>query len=95
MHVGGYGDGLRSENLGSYKVKNPYTTYNTYGLEWTPEYYIFYINGVEATRSAFKDGVSQAPEYVILSEELPNLITSQPGFSTEFVVDYVKIYQKP
>ena len=95
IHVGGYGDGLKSQRLGNFKVSEPYTQYNVYGLEWNENEYIFYINGVEATRSAFKDGVSQAPEYVILSEELPNLITSQPGFTTEFVVDYVKIYQKP
>jgi len=95
VHVGGYGDGLRSENLGSYKVKNPYTAYNTYGLEWTQDYYIFYINGVEAVRSNFKDGVSQGLEYAILSQELPKEITEQPGFIADFIVDYVKIYQKP
>jgi len=95
VHVGGYGDGLRSENLGSYKVKDPYTTYNTYGLEWTPEYYIFYINGVECVRSNFKDGVSQGLEYAILSLELPKEFSEEPGFSTDFVIDYVKIYQKP
>lgn len=94
VHVGGYGDGLRSENLGSYKVKNPYTAYNTYGLEWTQDYYIFYINGVEAVRSNFKDGVSKGLEYAILSQELPKEITEQPGFTADFIVDYVKIYQK-
>lgn len=95
IHVGGYGDGLRSEGLGNFKVNNPYTEYNTYGLEWTEEEYIFYINGVEAVRSSFKDGVSQFPEYAIVSAEIPNTITESPGFSTDFIVDYVRIYQKP
>lgn len=95
VHVGGYGEGLQSENLGGYKVKNPYTAYNTYGLEWDEDYYIFYINGVEAIRSNFKDGVSQGLEYAILSLEPPGEFTEQPGFSTDFIVDYVKIYQKP
>lgn len=67
VHVGGYGDGLRSMGLGDYKVNKPYTQYNTYGLEWTDEEYIFYINGVEAVRSDFKDGVSKGLEYAILS----------------------------
>ena len=95
VHVGGYGDGLRSENLGSYKVPNPYTQFNTYGLEWTENEYIFYINGVEAVRSTFKDGVSKGLEYAILSLELPKEFSEQPGFSTDFLVDYVKVYQKP
>jgi beta-glucanase (GH16 family) len=95
VHVGGYGDGLRSMGLGDYKVNKPYTQYNTYGLEWTDEEYIFYINGVEAVRSDFKDGVSKGLEYAILSLETPDEVTAEPGFSTDFIVDYVKIYQKP
>ena len=95
VHVGGYGDGLRSENEGSFKVPKPYTQYNTYGMEWNEDEYIFYINGVESTRTAWQSGVSQAPEYVIISEELPDEFTEQPGFSTDFIVDYVRIYQKP
>jgi len=95
VHVGGYGDGLRSEMQGSFKVPNPYTQFNTYGLEWNEEEYIFYINGVESTRTSWQKGVSQAPEYVIISEELPNEFSEQPGFSTDFIVDYVRIYQMP
>jgi len=96
VHVGGYGDGLRSMHLGSWKGRNIYTEYNTYGLLWTPEAYIFYINGVEAVRSAFQDGVSRAPEYGIVSLELPGAdgLSEQPGFSTEFIVDSVRILQR-
>ena len=96
VHVGGYGDGLRSMHLGSWKGKNIYTEYNTYGLLWTPEEYIFYINGVEAVRSTFQDGVSQAPEYGIISLELPDAeaLSEQPGFTTEFIIDSVRILQR-
>jgi len=96
VHVGGYGDGLRSMHLGSWRGKNIYTENNTYGLLWTEEEYVFYINGVEAVRSAFQDGVSQAPEYGIISLELPDAegLSEQPGFSTEFIVDSVRILQK-
>ncbi|NLX94097.1 MAG: glycoside hydrolase family 16 protein [Clostridiales bacterium] len=95
VHVGGYGDGLESEALGNYKVKNPYTEYNTYGLKWTQDDYIFYINGVEAVRSNFKDGVSQGLEYALLSLEIPNDFKEAPSFTTDFIVDYMKIYQRP
>jgi len=96
VHVSGYGDGLRSQSLGSWKGKNIYTEYNTYGLLWTQDEYIFYINGVEAVRSTFQDGVSQAPEYGIISLELPGAegLSEQPGFTTEFLIDSVRILQK-
>lgn len=94
VHVGGYGDGLHSEMEGSFKVPKPYAQYNTYGMEWNEKEYIFYINGVESMRTSWEKGVSQAPEYVIISEELPNEFTEKPGFATDFVVDYVKVYQK-
>jgi len=96
VHVGGYGDGLRSMGLGSWKGRNIYTQYNTFGLLWTETEYIFYINGVEAVRSAFLDGVSQAPEYAIISLEVPGEkgLSEKPGFTTEFIVDSVRILQK-
>jgi len=94
IHVDGYGEELKSKNLGNYYVKDPYNEFHIYGLEWTPSEYIFYIDGVEACRSTFKNGVSKGLEYVILSLEPPSEVTAEPGFSTEFVVDYVKIYQK-
>ncbi|HZK38760.1 MAG TPA: glycoside hydrolase family 16 protein [Clostridia bacterium] len=94
VHVGGYGDGLRSEVQGSFKVPKPYTQYNTYGMEWNEDEYIFYINGVESARTSWQNGVSQVPEYVIISEELPDTFSEEPGFVTDFIIDYVRIYQK-
>lgn len=94
IHVDGYSE-TRSQSLGSYKAKDIYNEYNVYGLEWTPEEYIFYINGVECVRSSFADGVSQANEYAIISLELPKEFSEEPGFETEFIIDYVKIMQKP
>ena len=96
VHVDGYGEDLKSQQLGNWKVKNLYADYNTFGLLWTETEYIFYINGAEAARSAFKDGVSQAPEYAILSLALPMEILSGEdlGISTEFIIDSVRVLQK-
>ncbi len=94
VHIGGYGDGLHSANLGKFNGKNIYKENNKFGLLWTEEEYIFYVNGVEATRSSFEKGVSAAPEYGIISLELPSEVKEEIGFSTEFVIDSVKIYQK-
>lgn len=85
---------LNSCALGRFKGKNIYEEFNTYGLKWTEDEYIFYINGVETVRSSFADGVSTVPESVILSMCPPEEITLDKGIKTEFIIDYVKIWQE-
>jgi len=92
VHVDGYGADLKSRQLGNWRVNNLYTQMNTFGLLWTQEEYIFYVNGVEAVRSAFKDGVSRAPEYAIISLAIP--LEMDLSYTTEFVIDSVRILQK-
>jgi hypothetical protein len=96
VHVDGYGPDIQSQQLGNWRVNHLYTEMNTFGLLWTEEEYIFYINGVEAVRSSFKEGASRAPEYAIISLEPPEAegFTERPGFAAEFVVDSVRILQK-
>ncbi|MCL2508132.1 MAG: glycoside hydrolase family 16 protein [Oscillospiraceae bacterium] len=97
VHVDGYGADLKSQQLGNWKGNNIYEEYNTYGVMWTDTEYIFYINGVEAARTAFKDGVSEAPEYAIISLGMPTaeeLSKNKQDFSTEFIIDSVRIMQK-
>ena len=96
--VDGVQEGFQSAMLGKFYGNNITKEYNTYGLEWTEDEYIFYINGVETVRSSFGNGVSQVPEDVIVSLEIPDEEKmagfDKETFKTEFVVDYVKIYQK-
>lgn len=96
--VDGVVEDFQSERLGAFYGNDIYNEYNTYGLEWTDEEYIFYVNGVETRRSSFGNGVSQVEEDVIVSLEIPNeeaLAELEKGtYKTEFIVDYVKIYQK-
>ena len=96
VHVDGYGADLKSQQLGNWRGKNIYKQINTYGLLWTQEEYIFYVNGVEAVRSSFKDGVSNAPEYAIFSMALPLEIIqgTDRSLATEFIIDSVRIWQK-
>ena len=69
--------------------------YNTYGLEWTDNEYIFYINGIETGRTSFGNGVSTDAEELIVSLEIPEAgITLDRSEKTEFIVDYVKVWQK-
>lgn len=108
IYYDGYGDDKKSDSIGKVFIANdPYTEFNTYGLEWTEDEYIFYVNGVETGRTS-KGGVSQNPEYLILSCEFAgdNGVQSSDRHGTgeisktpdenwpaEFVVDYVRVYQ--
>lgn len=96
--VDGVQEGFQSRILGDFKGNNIFEEYNTYGLEWTEDEYIFYINGVESCRSSFGNGVSQVAEDVILSlcvPEADKLEELDPEtYYSEFVIDYIRIYQK-
>ena len=95
--VDGVQEGFQSRMLGDFYGKNIYEEYNTYGLEWNDEEYIFYINGVETCRTSFGNGVSEVMEDVIVSLEIPDeeklAKLDKDSYHTEFIVDYVKIYQ--
>lgn len=98
LHYDGYGS--YHQNFGGKKflIKgDPYSQFNTYGVEWNEKEYIFYINGRESFRTDF-GGVSQNEEYLILSFELwgENAVPSVEMDNSEeyeFIVDYVKVYQ--
>ena len=96
--VDGVQEGFQSRMLGDFYGKNIYEEYNTYGLEWNDEEYIFYINGVETCRTSFGNGVSEVMEDVIVSLEIPDeeklAKLDKDSYHTEFIVDYVKIYQQ-
>ena len=105
LHYGGYGAGHRYRNIAVAKADDPYRAYNTYGVEWNPDGYIFYVNGRQTGRSRF-GGVSEVPEYMQLSVEIDGVAGKPfPGssgkitrnaptaFPVDFIVDYVRVYQ--
>ena len=108
IHYDGYGEGHKGDSIGKTFIENdPYTEYNTYGLEWNENEYIFYLNGVETGRLS-TGGVSQNPEYLLLTVEFSGengvasgdrhgagdiKKTPDENWPAEFVVDYVRCYQ--
>ena len=98
LHYDGYGDAHRSKGVGTFAVAAPYDNFHTYGLEWNKCEYIFYIDGKRVKCSSF-GGVSQVPEYLILSVEhelggwAGDIRDNAPEDMTDFVVDYVRVYQ--
>lgn len=72
---------------------DPYNEYHTYGLLWTKDNYTFFIDGV-ATMST-KLGLTDTPEYLILSNYIRETNTLINDGDAQFIVDYVKVWQKP
>lgn len=106
LHYDGYLEDHKMKNVCKPYIflNNPYEEYNTYGLEWNEDEYIFYINGIETGRSSF-GGVSQTAEWPILSVEIGgemgvageswvgDSIETNTESLTDFIVDYVRVYQ--
>jgi len=84
-------------NLGQWYSNDPVNEFNTYGVLWTDDYYIWYINGVEALRISYGSGPSQVPETLRISMCTPNLspenLPRSVSDSGDYVIDYVRIYQ--
>lgn len=89
-----YGPNQKSTGGMQSYLKGVSEGFHTFALEWTPEKYIFYIDGYkfyEVTK-----GISHIEEYMILIMEYPSSVEELKDtvFPDVFVVDYVKVYQK-
>ncbi len=75
-----------------------YDGYHTFALKWTPEEYVFYIDGKVTWASDF-GGVSKVPAYLRLTNEVRPNQTGPYGQKLgdfeggELLVDWVKVYQ--
>jgi beta-glucanase (GH16 family) len=100
LHWNKYGS-KDKKSVGSGNLKtNPVietvdTEFHVYSLLWTPEEYIFYIDGTETWRT--NKAVSKHEEYVILSllaarGEATRI--NKDEFPDHMLVDWVRVYQK-
>ncbi len=92
IHVDAYDEAHRSENQGAFYADDPYNKFNTYGVEWNEDEYIFYINGVETARTSF-GGVCRVPLYLIISIGVDERVASNEFIPASMLVDYVRCYQ--
>ncbi len=84
VHYDGYGEHLKSAPKTGVNVPNLYGDFHTYGLEWTENYYKFYVDGIctwtvtdekyknRQGETVYQNIVSQVEEYIILSSEVVN-----------------------
>ena len=92
LHWNGYGAHHKSAGT-EVKREGLNEGYHTFALWWTPETYVFYVDGEETWRSA-AGGVLQKPAYAKLTEEI-GAWAGKIGDATLpdwFVIDYVRVY---
>lgn len=99
----GYGKHADSSPYITDLEQNLYDGFHTYALKWTPEYYVFYIDG-EPTWATSDGDVSRVKEFLRLTVE----IDAGDGYgphgqkigqfddtkaADDFEVEYIKVYQ--
>jgi len=92
LHWDGYGKEHQSAGT-QFSVPGLSEGFHTFGLLWTPQEYVFYVNGQETWRTS-AGGVSQVPEFAKLTEEIGTWggDIKQAPLPDSFVVDYVRVY---
>jgi alpha-L-fucosidase len=93
LHWDGYGKAHKSAGSGQIRIPGVSKGFHTFGLHWTPEQYVFYVDGKETWRTS-AGGVSQAPEFIKLTEEIGDWggDITKAKLPDYFVVDYVRVY---
>lgn len=92
MHWDGYGK-YHSSSVCHVDLPGVSDGWHTFALYWSPEEYVFYVDGVESWRTR-DGGVCQTPVYVILSDEIRawNGDISEQKLPRYFYIDYVRVY---
>lgn len=99
-HMNGYGEDHICIQHGVGAKGLDLDAYHTFSMLWTPDGYVFYIDGKEDGRSKPGDPVSHRPEFILISTEV-NGYRSKTHTATEeartavgdtFVVDYVRVF---
>lgn len=95
VHWGPYGPKQHTTRGMQSYLKGVSNGFHNFALEWTPEKYVFYVDGYKFYE--VNQGVSKIDEYLILSMELPNEIKdlANAKFPDVFIIDHVKVYKKP
>lgn len=96
----GYGDDMQGVNSGDRHLTETPDGFHVFGLHWSPESYIFYIDGQESWRV---DGpVSDIEQFILISTECfgyrdgdhPSPLLLNAVLPDAFVVDYVRVFDE-
>ncbi|MGN1123975.1 MAG: family 16 glycosylhydrolase [Eubacterium sp.] len=100
----GYGKDSKVEDNVVSLEQDLYDGYHTYALKWTPEFYVFYIDG-QPTWATDAGGVSKVREFLRLTVEIDagdgwgphgqniGKFSHNNADNDDFMIDYVKVWQ--
>lgn len=100
----GYGEDGKSDAYVGSLEQDLYDGYHTYALKWTPDYYVFYIDG-KATWASDSGEVSKVKEFLRLTVEIDagdgwgphgqkiGQFSHDNTDNDDFLIDYVKVWQ--
>lgn len=100
----GYGKDAKVSDYVGRLEQNLYDGYHTFALKWTPDYYVFYIDGT-ATWATDDGDVSRVKEFLRLTVEIDagdgwgphgqkiGQFSHDNSQNDDFMVDYVKVWQ--
>jgi beta-glucanase (GH16 family) len=97
LHWDGYGDAHKSRGR-EVSVQGLAEGFHTFGVLWTAEEYVFFVDGVETLRVREAEGgaISRRAEYLILSLEVGDWAGDIAGADLPdgMVVDWVRVWEK-
>lgn len=98
LHWNGYGKDHRSKSSGPIRRPGLAEGFHTFGLQWTPTEYVFYVDGEVTWRV---DGpISHRPQFMLITTECMGYRTTgapapelkKARLPDYFVVDYVRVF---
>ncbi len=93
LHWDGYGKDHKTAGA-TVKVPGVMQGFHTFALLWTPDQYVFFVDGKETWRTA-AGGVCRVPLYIKLSDETGPWggDIKKASLPDDFAVDYVRVYE--
>ena len=99
LHWNGYGDNHKHMGSGPIEVYPSDDKFHTYGVDWSPEGYVFYVDGKETWRVS--EPVSHREQFILVSAECEGYRSGVPSEKIKkaklpdyFVVDYVRVFDE-
>ncbi len=89
-----YGPNQKSTGAFLSKVDGIGKVFHTFAVEWTPEKYAFFVDGLKYYE--IKEAISHIDEYIILSFEPAHSVEDlkKATLPDAYIIDYVKVYKK-
>lgn len=103
-HWNGYGSQHKGSGATYVDIEETEDGYHTFGLDWTPEYYRYYVDG-KLTLEIKADGefpVSQTEQFILISTESMGYRSStwncwedtEKAVGDKWIVDYIRVFER-